>query len=100
MNARQRDKYCDYAECSHRVYNTDVLCYDPYFKQTEDFCGLGRYGREDYEECRCYNCRHFTLSRAAMKEARDLKSLIKTESKFTYRSKMKNTQGIDISELL
>ena len=100
MNARQRDKYCDYAECSHRVYNTDVLCYDPYYKQTEDYCGLGRYGMEDYEECRCFNCRHFSLSRLAMKKARELKSRIKSESKFTYRSKMETTQGVDISKIL
>lgn len=98
MNARQRNKYCDYAECSHRVYNTDVLCYDPYFEQTEDYCGLGRYGREDYEECRCYNCRHFTLSKAAMKEARELKSLIKRESKFANRTKIETTEG-DLSEI-
>lgn len=99
MSARQRNKYRDYAECSHRVYNTDVLCYDPYFEQTEDYCGLGRYGRGNDEECRCYNCRHFTLSRDAMKEARALKSWIKSESKFTYRSKMEDTQAIDTSEI-
>ena len=37
MNARQRNKYCDYANCSHRVYSEDILSYDPYFKQIEDF---------------------------------------------------------------
>ena len=74
MNARQRDKYCDYANCSHRVYNEDVLSHDPYFKQIEDYCKLGRYGLEDQEECRCYNCRHFTLSRRDMKKARELKA--------------------------
>lgn len=99
MNARQRNKYCDYAECSHRVYNTDVLCRDPYFEQTEDYCGLGRYGREAYEECRCYNCRHFNLSRTAMKEARNLKSLIKLESKFADRIKTK-TIDVDVDEIL
>ena len=35
---------------------------------------LGRYGLEDPEECRCYNCRHFTLSRRDMKKARELKA--------------------------
>lgn len=99
MNARQRNKYCDYANCSHRVYNTDVLCHDPYFEQTEDYCGLGRYGREEYEECRCYNCRHFTLSRDAMKAVRNLKSLIKSESKFADRIKT-TTIEVDISETL
>ena len=81
MNARQRNKYCDYANCSHRVYNEDVLSYDPYYKQIEDFCKLGRYGLEDQEECRCYNCRHFTLSRSEMKKVREIIRLIKEESK-------------------
>ena len=74
MNARQRNKYCAYANCSHRVYNEDVLSYDPYYKQIEDYCMLGRYGLEDQEECRCYNCRHFTLSRRDMKKVRELKA--------------------------
>ena len=86
MNARQRDKYCDYANCSHRVYNEDVLSYDPYYKQIEDYCMLGRYGLEDQEECRCYNCRHFTLSRRDMKKARELKAKIKAESKLYFYS--------------
>ena len=86
MNARQRNKYCDYANCSHRVYNEDVLSYDPYYKQIEDFCKLGRYGLEDQEECRCYNCRHFTLSRRDMKKARELKAKIKAESKLYFYS--------------
>ena len=81
MNTRQRNKYCDYVNCSHRVYNEDVLSYDPYFTQIEDYCKLGRYGLEEYEECRCYNCRHFTLSRCDMKRASEIKAEIKAISK-------------------
>ena len=81
MNKRKRNKYCDYANCRHRVYNEDILSYDPYFKQIEDYCKLGRYGTEDYEECHCYNCMHFTLSRCDMKRVRALKEKIKAESK-------------------
>ena len=40
MNARQRKKYCDYAICSHRVYNVDILPCDPYFPIIEDYCKL------------------------------------------------------------
>ena len=84
MNARQRKKYCNYAICSHRVYNVDILSYDPYFTRTEDYCKLGRYGSEEYEECRCYNCRKFTLSRRDMKKVRELKAMIKAESKLYF----------------
>ena len=49
MNARQRNKYCDYANCSHRKYSEDVLSYDPEFKQIEVYCKLGRYNSEIYE---------------------------------------------------
>ena len=86
MNARQRNKYCDYAICSHRVYNEDILSYDPYFKQIEDYCKLGRYGLEEYEECRCYNCMNFTLSRRDMKKAREIKRLINGKSKLYFSS--------------
>ena len=41
---------------------------EDYYKQIEDYCMLGRYGLEDQEECRCYNCRHFTLSRRDMEK--------------------------------
>ena len=41
MNSRKRDKYQDYAECSHRVYDKEVLSWNPYFEQTEDYCKLG-----------------------------------------------------------
>lgn len=84
MNARQRNKYCDYANCSHRVYNEDVLSYDPYFKQIEDFCKLGRYGLEEHEECRCCNCPNFTLSRHDMKKVRELKAKIKYAANVTH----------------
>ena len=77
MNARKRKKYCDYAECSHREYNQVFLPCDPYFKEIVDYCKLGRYGSGGYEECRCYNCRHFTLSRYDMKMARERKAEIK-----------------------
>ena len=102
MNARQRDKYCDYANCSHRVYNEDVLSYDPYFKQIEDYCKLGRYGLEEYEECRCYNCRHFALSRRDMKKVRELKAIIKAESKlyFYTPSRKKGENELYIQEIL
>ena len=84
MNARKLNKYCDYANCSHRVHNEDILSYDPYFKQIEDYCKLGRYGSEEYEECRCYNCMNFTLSRRDMKKVRELKAKIKVESKLYF----------------
>ena len=45
--------------------------------QIEDYCKLGRYGLEEYEECRCYNCRHFTLPRSEMKKVREIKRQIK-----------------------
>ena len=77
MNARQHNKYCDYANCSHRVYNEDVLSYDPYFEQIEDYCKLGRYNSEVYEICRCNNCRYFTLSKSEMKKVREIKRQIK-----------------------
>ena len=86
MNTRQRNKYYDYINCSHRVYNEDVLSSDPYFTQIEDYCKLGRYGLEEYEECRCYNCRHFTLSRSEMKRVREIKRQIKEESKLYFYS--------------
>lgn len=104
MNARQRNKYkyCDYAYCSHRVYNEDVLSYDPYYKQIEDYCKLGRYGLEDQEECRCYNCRHFTLSRRDMKKVRELKAMIKAESKlyFYTPSREKEENELYLQEIL
>ena len=99
MNARQRNKYCDYANCSHRVYNEDILSYDPYFKQIEDYCKLGRYGLEEYEECRCYNCRHFTLSRRDMKKARELKAKIKAESKLYFYSPCEEAKEKEENEL-
>ena len=86
MNARQRKKYCDYAICSHRVYNVDILSYDPYFTRTEDYCKLGRYSLNKYRICRCYNCRHFTLSRSEMKKAREIKRLINGKSKLYFSS--------------
>lgn len=104
MNARQRNKYkyCDYAYCSHRVYNEDVLSYDPYYKQIEDYCKLGRYGLKDQEECRCYNCRHFTLSRRDMKKVRELKAMIKAESKlyFYTPSREKEENELYLQEIL
>ena len=86
MNARQRNKYCDYANCSHRVYNECILPYDQDFKQIEDYCKLGRYGLEGYEGCHCYNCRHFTLLRSEMKKVRGIKRLIKEASKLYFYS--------------
>ena len=79
MNERQRNKYVDYIDCSHRVYNKEIICYNPYYEQVEDYCKLNRYGLDDsnYEECNCYNCRHFTLSRRDMKKARERKAEIK-----------------------
>ena len=86
MNARQRKKYCDYAICSHRVYNVDILSYDPYFTRTEDYCKLRGYSLNKYRICPCYNCRHFTLSRSEMKKAREMKKLIKGKSKLSFYS--------------
>lgn len=83
MNARQRDKYCDYIDCSHRVYNKEIIVDNPFYEQTEDYCKLHIYGLDDsnYEECRCYNCKHFTLSRRNMKKARERKAVIKAMGK-------------------
>ena len=83
MNARQRDKYSDYIDCSHRVYNKEIIVYNPFYELIEDYCKLHRYGLDDssYEECCCYNCRHFTLSRRDMKKARERKAEIKAISK-------------------
>ena len=75
MNARQRNKYCDYTNCSHRAYKENVLSYD--FKQIKDYCKLGRYNSEIYEICRCNNCRYFTLSKSEMKKVREIKRQIK-----------------------
>ena len=86
MNIRKRNKYCGYTNCSHRSYNKDVLCYNPYFEQIEDYCKLGRYGLYEDEECRCYNCRHFTLSKSKMKKVREIKRQIKEESKLYFHS--------------
>lgn len=86
MNSRKRDRYQDYAECSHRVYSKEVLSWNPHFEQIEDYCKLGRYGKEDEEECRCYDCRHFTLSKSEMKKAREIKRKIKKESKLYFHS--------------
>ena len=102
MNARQRKKYCDYAICSHRVYNVDILSYDPYFTRTEDYCKLGRYSLNKYIICRCYNCRHFTLSRRDMKKVRELKAMIKAESKlyFYTPSREKEENELFLQEIL
>ena len=99
MNARKRNKYCDYANCSHRVYNEDVLSYDPYFKQIEDYCKLGRYGLEDQEECRCYNCRHFALSRSEMKKVREMKRQIKKVSILYFYSPYEVAKEKELNEL-
>ena len=79
MNLRQINKYFDYAYCSHMVYDKEVIIYDPYYEQVEEYCKLGRYGRDGYEEPRCHDCRHFSISRAAMREARNIKHKIKKE---------------------
>ena len=102
MNARQRKKYCDYAICSHRVYNVDILPCDPYSPIIEDYCKLGRYGLEEYKICRCYNCRHFTLSRRDMKKVRELKAMIKAESKlyFYTPSREKEENELYLQEIL
>lgn len=81
MNARQRNKYGDYIDCSHKVYEKQVLSDDPYIKHNEVHCNLGRYNMEDFGDSRCYYCRHFTLSRISMKKARETKKKFKAESK-------------------
>lgn len=100
MNARQRKKYCDYAICSHRVYNVDILSYDPYFTTIEDYCKLGRYGLEEYKISRCYNCRHFTLSRSEMKKARETKRLINGKSKIYLSSPYEEAKEKEENERL
>lgn len=97
MNARQRNKYCDYTNCSHRAYKENVLSYD--FKQIKDYCKLGRYNSEIYEICRCNNCRHFTLSRRDMKKVRELKAMIKAESKLYFYSPYEETKEKERNEL-
>lgn len=85
MNARQRDKYCDYINCSHRVYNKEITADNPFYEIIEDYCKLHRYGLNDssYEECCCDNCRSFTLSKRDMKKARERKEKIKAMGKPT-----------------
>ena len=100
MNARQRKKYCDYAICSHRVYNVDILSYDPYFTRTEDYCKLGRYILNKDIICRCYNCRHFTLSRSEMKKARETKRLISGKSKIYLSSPYEEAKEKEENERL
>ena len=36
MNARQRDKYCDYIKCSHRVYNKEITADNPFYEIIEE----------------------------------------------------------------
>ena len=100
MNARQRKKYYDYAICSHRVYNVDILPCDPYSPIIEDYCKLGRYGLEEYKICRCYNCRHFTLSRSEMKKAREIKRLINGKSKLYFSSPYEGVKEKEENERL
>ena len=100
MNARQRKKYCDYAICSHRVYNVDNLPCDPYFPIIEDYCKLGRYGLEEHKICRCCNCRHFTLSRSEMKKAREIKRLINGKSKLYFSSPYEGVKEKEENERL
>ena len=83
MNASQRDKYCDYINCSHRVYNKEITADNPFYEIIEDYPKLHRYwlNASSYEEFCCDNCSSFTLSKRDMKKARERKEKIKAMGK-------------------
>lgn len=86
MNARQRKKYHDYAECSHRDHDRFMVTDDPYPMYDEyDMCKLGKFHvRHDSSDC-CFYCKYYTLSkksmREAMKRAKDYKLYMKERKK-------------------
>lgn len=70
MNARQRKKYQDYVECSHRDHERFMVTDDPYPMSDEyDMCKLGKFHiKHGWSDC-CYGCKHYTLSKKSMREA-------------------------------
>ena len=104
MNNRKRNKYCDYVNCSHRVYSKNIICRNPEYELIEDYCKLGIYGKEEYEECPCSKCKHFALSRRTMRRARELKAEMKAAIREAKRKKyhIENDQDIkfDITDIL
>lgn len=73
MNARQRMKYLKMgAECGHRNYSRFMVTDDPYpMYDVEDECKLGKFYVRHGSSNDCLNCKHYTLSKKAMKDARE-----------------------------
>lgn len=97
MKTRIRNKYVGYIECKHRVYNKEILSYNPYFEQIENYCSLNRQSKENNNGCNCYKCKNFTLSKLAMKKAIKLKAIIKRgERRKDKINSMYSENGCDI----
>lgn len=73
MNDRQRKKYLNMGVCCrHRMYSRFIVTNDPYpMYNEEDKCKLGKFRVRNGFSNECFYCKHYTLSKKSMRNARE-----------------------------